>query len=243
MEPKPIPKTALVMVVCNEEPRLRALLPYVRPWFEQIVIGVQDSTDNTYAVAESLTPYVVTDRRQGFGDATYPKVQARVTTEWSFRLDGDEMPTRALLESLSSAARYCEDNALDGLWIPFRSWIEDLEWEQPHSHLRFWKSKIEWPPFLHSRPATEKTQVWHTGFVEHRKSLDEHIEGYLGYLEAGRRNPTHTEHNKVMIRAAVEGIAQIKGWADVEAREWWPTVLTDVYGGQRPTGPVPVAEP
>lgn len=243
MEPKPIPKTALVMVVKDEAPRLRNLLPVVKPWFEQIVIGVQDSTDETLALAEAVTPYVVRDRPRGFGDASFPKVQKLVTEKFSFRLDADETPTRALLESLLVAARFCEDENYGGLWIPFRSWIEDAEWEQPHSHLRYWLSKYEWPPHLHSRPDPHRQHFWSTGFIEHRKSLDEHVTGYLGYLMAGAGNQGWTDHNRLMIRSAVEGTAARKGWADIESREWWPTVLAEIYGGQRPTGPAPVAEP
>ncbi len=231
------------MVVRNEGHRLRDLLTFVRPWFEQIVIGVQDSDDDTLSIAVDMSPYVVRDRARGFGDATYPEVQRLVTQKWCFRLDGDERPTSELLESLSGAARYCEDRALDGLWIPFRSWIDDMEWEQPHSHLRFWANRIIWPPTLHSRPMTEKTDFWPTGYIEHRKSLDEHVQGYLGYLEAGRGNLGWTEHNKLMIRSAIAGAIGKRGREYVEGHEWWPEVLSKVYGGQRPTGPVPVAEP
>lgn len=243
MKTEPIVDTTLTMVVRNEAHRLDTLLPYLRPWFEEIVVGVQDSDDETLGIAESLATKVVRDRPRGFGDATMPKVQRAVTRTWCLRIDADERPTEDLLTSLRNAGRYCVDNGLDGLWLPFRSWIEDIEWEQPHSHLRFWKRRIEWPPMLHSRPMTERTQVWPTGFVEHRKSLDEHVAGYLGYMEAGRGHVAWTEHNKLMLRAAVEGVAAVRGWADIEDRSWWPMVLSIIYGGRRPAEPAPIPEP
>lgn len=233
----------LTMVVRDEAHRLDELLLYLRPWFDEIVVGVQDSTDATHEIALRRADKVVTDRARGFGDATFPRVQKVVTKPWCFRLDGDERPTEDLLESLRGAAAYCVDRSLDGLWIPFRSWIEEMEWDQPHSHLRFWANRIIWPPMLHSRPMTERTEFWPTGHIEHRKSLDEHIAGYLGYLEAGRGNADWTEHNRLMMRAAVEGAAALRGWEDIEVRHWWPEVLQSVYEGRRPAGPVPQPQP
>lgn len=239
----PLVDTALVMVVRNEAHHLDTLLPYLRPWFEQVVIGVQDSDDETLAMVERLATTVVTDRPRGFGDATFPQVQRAVSRAWCLRIDADERPTEPLLESLENASRYCEDRSLDGLWLPFRSWIEGVEWEQPHHHLRFWRNRIEWPPYLHSRPKTERTQFWSSGFIEHRKTLDEHVLGYLGYLAAGRDDQGVTAHNLRMIESAVEGFASASGWEAVESRLWWPEVLATVYDGRRPAGPAPSPEP
>lgn len=239
-----VDNTTLVMVVRNEMPRLEQLLVDLKPWFEEIVIGVQDSTDDTLAVAQRYATMVVTDQARGFGDATYPLVQRAVTRRWAFRLDGDERPTEDLLISLAKAGRYCEDNGLGGLWIPFRSWIEDVEWEQPHAHLRFWDNRWAWPPTLHSRPNPDRTEQWPIGFIEHRKSLDEHVEGYLGYLAAGRGNVGWDAHNLLMLRSAIEGTGvPALGWDEIEQRPWWPEVLRVVYNGQRPSGPVPSPEP
>ncbi len=231
---KPLPETTLVMAVCDEEHHLTTLLPYLRPYFSEIVIGVQVSTDRTGELVEKYADKVIRDSKHGFGDATFPAIQRQVSQPWSFRIDADEKPQRQLLESLRDAPAYCQEKNLDGLWIPARLWIDRTEWGEPHSALRFWASRIEWPPYLHSRPMTEKTEIWRQGFIEHRKTLDEQVEGFLSYLQVGRGNETWDYHNLSTLKTAVANGVRQYGWSNIESRPWWGAVLELVYQGQHP---------
>jgi len=243
MTPSPIDNTALVMVVHNEENHLRTLLPYLRPWFSEIVIGVQDSTDETPDLAKQYADVVVPDICHGYGDATLPMVQQRVTRTWCLRVDADERPQRRLLESLHEAPAYCLERNLDGLWLPFRSWIDGVEWKQPHNHLRFWANRVIWPSSLHSRPMTDATESWPIGFMEHKKTLDEHVVGYLTYLAKSGQNAGWIDHNMLQLRSAIANGVGNHGWADIESRPWWPDALAAVYGGNHPGGREDVPPP
>jgi glycosyltransferase involved in cell wall biosynthesis len=219
----------LVMVVHNEAHRLEPLLEHVRPRFKSVIICVQESTDGTREIVERYADVTLDDEHKGFGDASLPLIQRRVRTTWVMRLDADEWPTPPLLEDLPNAIRHAEERNLHGLWIPFRSWIEGVEWKVPHSHLRLWRNQIHWPAKLHSRPMTHKTEVWPTGHIHHSKTLDEHVRGYLGYLAVSGDNKDWIRHNTAMIEAACRGSAEVHGWGFVEGHEWWPEVLGKVF--------------
>ena len=231
----------LVMVVCNEAHRLEALLQHVRPHFDHIVIGVQESTDSTREIVERYADVLVDDKRHGFGDASFPLVQRRVETDWAFRVDADEWPTDELLEALPSVLEAA--SAHDGVWIPFRSWVEGVEWEVPHSHMRLWRNRLQWPPKLHSRPATKQEFQCRTGYILHTKTLDEHVRGYLDYLAVSGDNQSWIHHNLVMIAAACRGSAGAKGWDFVRSHEWWPVVAERVFHGEDPAIVEAPAEP
>lgn len=235
----------LVMVVCNEAHRLEPLLEHLRPYFKNVIIGVQKSDDGTREIVERYADEIVDDKRHGYGDASLPLVQRRVRTVWNFRVDADEWPIPPLLEDLPNAVRHAEERELHGLWIPFRSWIERVEWEVPHSHLRLWRNRIRWPSTLHSRPMTSKTEFWKTGFIYHQKTLDEHIRGYLEYLRVSGDNQRWIEHNVAMMEAACRGSAERYGWDFVESHTWWPEVKERVFRGADPRESVGVlvAEP
>ena len=233
----------LVMVVCNEAHRLEALLQHVRPHFNHIAIGVQESSDGTREIVERYANEIVDDKRHGFGDASFPLVQRKVTTTWAFRVDADEWPTLPLLENLPTMIEAAEAGHYDGVWIPFRSWIEGVEWEVPHSHMRLWRNQRSWPPKLHSRPKTEREIFWPTGsgYIHHSKTLDEHVRGYLDYLAVSGDNQSWIRHNLVMIAAACRGSAEAKGWDFVMGHEWWPVVAERVFHGEDPTIPAEVS--
>jgi glycosyltransferase involved in cell wall biosynthesis len=222
----------LVMVVHNEAHRLEPLLAHVRPHFDSVVIGVQESTDGTREIVERYADAVVDDGVHGYGDASMPLVQRKVRGTWAFRLDADEWPTEELLADLPRMVELAEAKRLEGVWIPFRSWIEDVEWESPHSHLRFWRNVIRWPDTLHSRPMTSKTIYWDVGHILHRKSLDEHVRGYLEYLRVSGNNRNWINHNIAMIEAACRGSAERYGWGFVEGHAWWPEVRDRVFQGE-----------
>lgn len=226
--PNPVPYThvTFALVAWNEEDRLPALLRRVRPFFSRIVVGVQESDDDTLAVARELADVVVEDQHWGFGDKTFgPKVLPEVKSRWTLKVDADEWPSDDLLESLSSATWYAENEAKTrGVWIPFRSSVEGIEYEEQHAHLRLFESASGWPALLHSRPPIQDGVLWQTGHIRHDRSLNELVADYLRYLEIGKANPQWTAHNRMMIRSAVRGTAEIKGWGYVKERNWWDDV-------------------
>ena len=61
---------SLNMVVRNESKRLSVLLPLVKPYFNEIVIIDQQSTDNTVEVAKQFTDKVFTDIPTGYSESS-----------------------------------------------------------------------------------------------------------------------------------------------------------------------------
>ena len=208
----PYSHITFTLVAWNEEKRLGALLERVRPVFEKLIVGVQKSTDSTLEIARKYADIVVEDEHHGFGDATYGQLLKLAQTPWVLKLDADEWPSDDLLVSLSSATWTAQNMGADGVWIPFRSWIENKEWEEQHSHLRLFRPEKGWPALLHSRPPIENGILWHTGFIEHSRNLPEMLDDYLRYYEVGKGNAQWETHNKMMMRSAVLGTAEHRGW-------------------------------
>lgn len=219
----------------NEAPRLKPLLKHLRPYFETIVVGVQQSEDATDAIAELYADVVVRDRHRGFGDATYgPLVLPKVTSEWSFKVDCDEWPSVDLLRTLGAAVEDAERQRLDGMWIPFRSWVDGSEYTEQHGHLRLFRTRLGWPDTLHSRPMTENTGYWPNGHIRHERTLDEMMQDYLRYWTAGRGNAGWDEHNRMMMYHACSGIAALKGWEYVQSFPWWTQVEAIAFRAEKP---------
>lgn len=233
------------IVVWNDPERLMRLLEHIAPYFANIVVNVQtdeqDPTDDeTFLAAEEISTIIVTSAVAGFGDASFgPDALRAVNTKWTMKIDADELPSIELLESLSYAtwsAEHSFQEPLDALWIPFRSWVEGQEYEERHAHMRLFETRLGWPPLLHSTPPSKRSALWNApgGHFRHERTLDEMMQDYLRYYQVGLANSGWTEHNRLMMRSACNGVAAVKGWAFVKSHEWWPAVLAAGYAGEDP---------
>lgn len=221
----PYTHISFAIVVWNDATRLDRLLAHVRSTFKNIYVVVQRSEDATLSVAREWADVVVEDEHRGFGDASFgPKLLPLVATPWTLKLDADEWPSDDLLGSLSSATWHAEHARTKGIWIPFRSSVDGLEYEEQHAHLRLFHTAIGWPALLHSRPPIQDGVLWGQGYIRHDRSLDELVRDYLRYLDIGQGNAGWTSHNTMMIQSAVRSTAEKKGWGYVKDYEWWPRV-------------------
>lgn len=222
----PFTHIGFAIVVWNDAERLDRLLAKVRAVFTNIYVGVQKSDDASLAVAREWANVVVEDEHRGYGDATFgPRLLPKVRTPWVLKLDADEWPSDDLLSSLSNATWYADHVArTTGVWIPFRSSVDGLEYEEQHSHLRLFHAAVGWPGLLHSRPPIHDGILWQNGYIRHDRSLDELVLDYLRYLKIGKDNPQWTAHNEMMIRSACISTAEAKGWDYVKGFAWWPQV-------------------
>jgi hypothetical protein len=235
--PNPLPYShiTVALVAWNEEARLEPLLSHLRPYFECIAIGVQASSDRTGEIAAEWADVLVYDDHRGYGDATFgPRLLPQVRAKWTFKVDCDEWPSDDLLSSLSSATWYAEANGLDGVWVPFHSSVDGIEYEEQHSHLRLFETGLGWPGLLHSRPGTNNTCLWNVGHIRHDRSLDEMMQDYLRYWKAGHAQASWDEHNRLMMYWACIGTARVKGWDEIRAYPWWPEVEAIAFIDEKP---------
>lgn len=238
----PYEDISFTIVVWNDAEKLDKLLAHVRPWFKIIGVCVQESPDDTLEVAKKYADVLVTDKHRGYGDASYgPHLLTKMREKWTLRVDSDEWPTEQLLENLGRMVERAEERQLRGVWVPFRSWVDDAEWAEDHAHLRLFQTAVPWPPSLHSRPMIEDTlkdlPAGDWGCLEHRRSLDKMVRSYLVYYDVGRGNKQWDEHNKLMMREACLGAADHRGWDYVKAFDWWPNVVEVAFGGKEPEMP------
>lgn len=235
--PNTVPYTHITfcLVAWNEAHRLPRLLARVRPYFERLIVGVQSSSDRTLDVAREFADDIVMDDRRGYGDATFgPKLLPLVRTRWTFKLDADEWPDEVLLSSLSNATWYAETHGYDGVWIPFRSSVDGIEYTEQHSHLRLFETQLGWPGTLHSRPPAKRSMLWSAGHIRHDRTLDEMMQDYLRYWYEGKGNIGWETHNRLMMYSACTGTAAVKGWEYVQKFPWWPEVEAIAFSEEKP---------
>lgn len=235
--PNPVPyeHITFAVVAWNEAHRIGRLLDYVRPWFRTIAVVVQESTDDTEYIVSQRADVLLRDAHRGFGDASFgPILLPAVTTPWTFKCDADEWPSEDLLSSLASATWFAETNKRDGMWVPFHSAVDGIEYTESHGHLRLFRTSLGWPGTLHSRPMTDNTYWWPVGHIRHNRTLDEMMRDYLRYWHAGRGNPGWDAHNKLMMYHACRGTAEQKGWDYVRAFDWWPEIEAIAFTEEQP---------
>lgn len=234
----PYSDCSAVMVAWNEEERMASLIDLFHQWFTRTVIGVQESSDTTLAIAKSMArsdDQVIEEPHFGFGDASMPRLVNAVRTPWVFVVAADEWPSTDLLESLWSATAYAQQDHIDGIWIPFRSMTDGIEAPDTQAgHLRLFKRDLGWPSTMHSRPKTENDMWWPFGHILHTRSLDEMVRDYLRIWAIGKDSSQWRRHNELMLHDACVGVAAHKGWDYVKSHEWWPEVQGVAFGGHDP---------
>lgn len=234
-----IHRCSFVGVAWNEAERAPALMALMREHFTHMVVAVQESTDETLSIvrqhANRPTDVVLEHPHYGFGDRSFPALLKAVETPWAFVVSFDEWPDPEILSMIEPMIEWADTSGVDAFWVPFRSNIEGIEYEEQHSHLRLFRSELGWPSTLHSRPVGKKEAHLGDGYIRHDRSLDEMIRDYLRYYEIGKGNPGWDEHNLMMMREACKSVAAKHGWDYVTAFEWWPQVLDRAFRGIDPT--------
>ena len=232
---RPYSHISFCLVAWNEEERLGKLLELMSLTFASVLVSVQKSDDRTLEIARKWATFVSDDGVYGYGDATFgPKLLPHVETKWTFKLDADEWPSLDLLSSLSNATWFAEHHGYDGIWIPFRSSVEGIEYEEQHAHLRLFETRLGWPEQMHSRPKADRMMLWDVGHIRHDRSLDEMMQDYLRYWEAGSGNAGWEDHNRLMMYHACLGTAGAKGWSFVQSHPWWPKVEAIAFSEEKP---------
>ncbi len=235
--PRPYSDCTAVSVIWNEEARIGKLLSRLQPYFDHIVVCVQASSDRSLEIARNMAregDVVIPDEHRGFAEASTDVVAPAVRTAWAFVFSADEWPSDDLLSSLQTIIEYADRHAYQGVWVPFRSTIEGVPFEEQRGHLRILRRELGWPTAMHTRPKAARSFWCPRGQIDHDRSLDEMVRDYLRYLELGRGNRLWERHNMLMIRNACSTIAARHGWEYVTAHGWWPQVREVAFSEPSP---------
>lgn len=230
----------LTGVYWNDPDRVAALLRLVRPWFVNLVVGVQTNdpaNDETLARCREIADRVIVDRVHGFCEPTIGKVLRESPTEWVFLVSADETPSAPLLGAFQDILDDAAANKRDAYWVRMISSIEGIEYpSEQDNHLRVFKKRLGWPTTMHSRPEGGREFFWRAeDFLRHDRSLQEMVgEDYLRYLKLSGGNQAWIEHNVSMIYNACMATAHHYGWPYVKAYPWWPEVRRIAFNDQEP---------
>jgi glycosyltransferase involved in cell wall biosynthesis len=152
---------SLNLLVLNEAAYLPTLLQLVRPYVDEIVVGVDDrTTDDSAEIAKRYADVVLPIRL----DMDFAKARNTLIEhskgDWILHLDADEVPMPCLLRWLRymSGARGVDavltmhENRLDGELLPDRG----HEW-----HVRLFRRVYRYVNPLHEVPDLRGAQVMH----------------------------------------------------------------------------------
>lgn len=153
MEALPI---SLCVVTYNSEGRLKDLLTYHRPYFKELIVVDQGSTDGTWEEAKELADFAIQKRCKG---CVEPERQYSVdlgAQPWVLVLDDDEKVSEALLEGLGGILQ----TGADAVWFDFKNLVEGEDISpilgaDPHLRL-FRRGAVKWPTTMHSWPETAR---------------------------------------------------------------------------------------
>lgn len=113
---------SLTMVVCNEAHRLGPMLAWIRPLVAQIVVVVQQSDDDTLAIARELADVVIEHPRHGYCEASREAASLASAFDVQLVLDADEQLTLAFATQLPAALDATRLGEVDGYRLRRTFW-------------------------------------------------------------------------------------------------------------------------
>lgn len=174
MEVLPI---SLCVVTHNSEGRLKKLIEHHRPYFAEIVVVDQWSTDGTWEDAQELADIAVRKRKKGFVEPERQYCVDLSTQPWVLVLDDDEEVSPELLSALPELLA----TGADVFWFKFKNLVEGVDihpilGDDPHLRL-FRRGAVRWPEQMHGWPekATQAIVLYSDLQVIHHRSWDKTV--------------------------------------------------------------------
>jgi glycosyltransferase involved in cell wall biosynthesis len=156
MEALPI---SLCVVTHNSEGRLKELLTHHRPFFKEMIVVDQCSTDGTWEEAKELADFAIQKRCKGCVEPERQYSVDLATQPWVFVLDDDEKLSEGLVEALPGILA----SGASAVWFNFQNLVDNTDissilGDDPHLRL-FRNGSVRWPAQMHSWPETAKQAV------------------------------------------------------------------------------------
>jgi glycosyltransferase involved in cell wall biosynthesis len=172
--PMPVALPLSVVVVAKNEARnLPRCLASVQGWVADIVVALNDTTDDSAAVAQKFGARVHHLPWQGYRD-TKNSALALATHHWVLSLDADEEVSPALRESLTTFFARPDRDRFAGARFPRKVWFIDRwithgDW-YPDLSLRFFRrDRARWggDEFVHEKIACDGPVATLRGDLHH----------------------------------------------------------------------------
>jgi len=133
--PAPLP-ISLVLIARNEAANLPRCLGSAAPWCREIIVVVNDCTDDTVAIAKSFGAKVFEEPWHGFRDQKNIAL-GHATEPWILAIDADEAVSATLAESIRALIGQAGE-AVKGAYFPRKvwflgRWIKHGDWYPDHS--------------------------------------------------------------------------------------------------------------
>jgi glycosyltransferase involved in cell wall biosynthesis len=152
----PLP-LSVVIVAKNEAQTLPRCLASVQGWVAEIVVALNDTTDDSAAVAQGLGATVHRVAWQGYRD-TKNAALALATHPWVLSLDADEEVSPALRDALSAFFSRPDHDGFAGARFPRKVWFIDRwithgDWYPDLSLRLFQRPRARWggDAFVHEK--------------------------------------------------------------------------------------------
>ena len=113
---------SLTMVVCDEAHRLGPMLAWHRPLVAQIVVVVQESDDDTLAIARDLADVVIAHPRHGYCEASRAAASHAGAYDTQLILDADEWLTLPFVAALPALVYGTAQGLVDGYRLRRTFW-------------------------------------------------------------------------------------------------------------------------
>lgn len=168
----------------NEASRCRYVLDLVKSLFDNIIIAVQESDDETLQICREYTDNIIVRHSEG-PEESKDFIMEQVKTPWTFWLDADEFPSLSMIRMLEQvdpavlfgydSVSFIRTNYIDGLIIEGGQGI-DRQYRMMRSDVR-WNTKAQ-GKVIHIHPLVKKTLesdliIYHHRTLEKVKRMTE----------------------------------------------------------------------
>ena len=192
-----------VIIACNEAKNLSRCLNSLRDWVSEIVVIINDCTDNTQQVAESFNARVIEHAWEGYA-AQKNFAHTCANNDWIISLDADEEISQELKQSIIrffETSNYNDYTAIASHRTNryLNHWLQHAAKEK-HHWILLKKAYVHWEGIIHEKLVykgkTKSIQgtVLHYTEISVRQTLHKQIK--YAQLSAIR---LHKKHSKVCL--------------------------------------------
>lgn len=157
IRPQAAPPLGAVIVARNEAHNLPRCLASVKGWVAEIVVVLNNTTDNSEAVAQEFGAIVFETEWRGFRD-TKNWANDRASQPWALCLDADEEVSAALKDAILGFFAGGAHHRFQGARFPRKLWFIDRwithgDWYPDHCLRLVNRSRARWSgdAFLHEK--------------------------------------------------------------------------------------------